>query len=1259
MPTLGVDAEINSILPITPAVSGLGAIADHLTVGKTANAVLAIQNGGSLLTSTGYIGHDPGSVGSVLVFGAGSTWTNTVDFYVGYQGTGTLTVAAGAAVASSNGYIGYAGPGLATVTGANSTWTLSGPLSIGYFAPGTLNIKAGGAVNSQDAVIAETEFSEGAVNITGATWTSSGAIVIGGGGNGTLTVTGGGTLNSVTGVVANYATSTSEVTISGAGSSWTSSDGMIIGREGTGRLVIADGGAVLSDDDTFVGDSGTGLVTVTGANSTWTVTDKLVVGNSGSGNGSVRVEAGGVVAAQEVVIGQSSGATGSFEVTGPNSRWDSSGQFSVGAGGSGTAKVLDGAKVTSQTIEIGLDSTGLGELTVSGAGSSWTTEHSGGIGSDGVGKLLIEAGGALNVVGLSFGGSATGQGTGVVTGAGSSLNASGGLYVGASGTGTLTVSEGGTVASNEAYISLGFGGTGVATVTGDGSSWTNVGLFVVGSSGTGRLNVEAGAKATTLDAIIGRSGQGVLDVTGAGSSFVGTGNILVGEKGTGALSVSAGGAISAQSTVVAVDPGSSGSISVSGAGSSLSSPVNLFVGAEGNGAMFVQSGGTVSSGVSALGAQASGIGEASVTGPGSTWLNSADLSIGGEGTGVLTVANGGKAEVDGTTHIAAEAGSSGTLNIGGAKGLPAAAPGLFAAGAIAFGPGEGKIVFNHTSDGYQFAAPMTGTGTIETISGTTVLTGNSSGFTGKTTASGGTLAVNGVLGGTLDILAGARLEGTGTVSSVTIASGAVVAPGNSIGTLNVAGNATFDAGSIYEVEIDPAGSDSDLVHATGTVTIDGGTVRHIGLNGSYSPLRSYRIITADSGVSGTFAGVTSDFAFLDPTLSYDPNNVFLRLVRNDVAFCAVGNTPNQCATGNGVQSLGLGNPVHDAVLMLGETGARAAFDQLSGEAHASAKSVMIDDSRFVREAALDRLRDAFDAVGAVRSPVMAYADGKQVAAAANTDRFAVWGRGFGAWGQWNGDGNAATVNRDIGGFFIGGDGLVTDTIRLGVLGGYSRSSFRIGDRKSSGSSDNYDIGLYGGTNWGAVAFRSGAAYTWHDLSTSRSVAFPGFADTLESDYRAGTAQAFGELGYGIEAGQVAFEPFANLAYVNLSTRGFSETGGAAALSGQSSNTDVTFTTLGLRASTSFALDNGVSMTARGMLGWRHAFGDTTPLSTFAFAGGTPFSITGVPIATDAAVVDIGLDVKLTPNVTLGLSYGGQFGNGATDQTARGNLAVKF
>ncbi|MGO4287332.1 autotransporter outer membrane beta-barrel domain-containing protein [Bosea sp. TAB14] len=708
--------------------------------------------------------------------------------------------------------------------------------------------------------------------------------------------------------------------------------------------------------------------------------------------------------------------------------------------------------------------------------------------------------------------------------------------------------------------------------------------------------------------------------------------------------------------------GASGTVAVDGAGSTWTSSA-VFVGYGGTGALTISNGGEAADTAALIGFQAGSSGAATVTGPGSLWSHTGNLVVGDLGTGALTIANGGTVSAGGLVKLASQVGSVGTLNIGGEAGAAAAAPGALNAAVVLFGAGAGSLNFNHTSANYVFAPVITGVGTINQIAGNTNLSADNSGFTGATNVTGGRLSVNGSLANSLVTVSGSgTLGGNGTVGNTFVLSGGIVAPGNSIGTLNVAGNLTQAAGSVYQVELTSAG-ESDRINATGTATIANGAVLSVVKTDAapYVAGMRYTVLQANGGVNGayTLANNGELSAFLGLVGNYDATHAYLDVVKAK-SFASVGWTRNQIATAVGTESLGTGHVIYNAVVNIAtEAQARAAFDQLSGEVHASAKGVMIEDSRFVREAAIDRLRSAFDGASMASAPVTTYVDGKSVLAPATTDRFAVWGRGFGSWGSMKGDGNAATIQRDLGGFFIGADALVAESWRLGVTGGYSRSSFKVDGRSASGSSDNYHVGLYGGTNWGNLAFRSGLAYTWHEVSTSRTVAFSGFGDALKGDYSAGTAQAFGELGYRIKVGQAVFEPFANLAYVNLDTNGFTEAGGVAALTSKGSNTGVTFSTLGLRASTDFTLGNGVGMTARGMIGWRHAYGETTPISAMSFSGGSAFGIAGVPIARDAAVVDVGLDLNLTANAMLGLSYGGQFGSGLTDQTLRGNLNVRF
>jgi outer membrane autotransporter protein len=137
------------------------------------------------------------------------------------------------------------------------------------------------------------------------------------------------------------------------------------------------------------------------------------------------------------------------------------------------------------------------------------------------------------------------------------------------------------------------------------------------------------------------------------------------------------------------------------------------------------------------------------------------------------------------------------------------------------------------------------------------------------------------------------------------------------------------------------------------------------------------------------------------------------------------------------------------------------------------------------------------------------------------------------------------------------------------------------------------------------------------------------------------------------------EPFANLAYVNVRTDGFTEAGGLAALTGHAGGNSVTFTTLGLHASTDFTV-GGVQVFAKETLGWRHAFGDVNPTSTHSFSGdGNPFNVSGISVQPDAAIMTASLGLKLGPNTILSASYDSQFSSTAVYQGARANLSIGF
>jgi T5SS/PEP-CTERM-associated repeat protein len=120
-------------------------------IGFSSAGTLDITLGSTVSNAHGSIGFNPGGVGTVTVDGAGSTWTNGEKLYVGMSGTATLNITNGGAVSNVGfGYIGVNGfsVGTATVDGAGSTWTNISNLYIGYSGTGTLNITHGGLVTA-------------------------------------------------------------------------------------------------------------------------------------------------------------------------------------------------------------------------------------------------------------------------------------------------------------------------------------------------------------------------------------------------------------------------------------------------------------------------------------------------------------------------------------------------------------------------------------------------------------------------------------------------------------------------------------------------------------------------------------------------------------------------------------------------------------------------------------------------------------------------------------------------------------------------------------------------------------------------------------------------------------------------------------------------------------------------------------------------------------------------------------------------------
>jgi fibronectin-binding autotransporter adhesin len=562
---------------------------------------------------------------------------------------------------------------------------------------------------------------------------------------------------------------------------------------------------------------------------------------------------------------------------------------------------------------------------------------------------------------------------------------------------------------------------------------------------------------------------------------------------------------------------------------------------------------------------------------------------------------------------------------------------------------------------------ISGPGSLAKIGSGTLILSAANIYAGATDVQAGTLAVTGSIVSSATVESGATLGGSGTIGGLVAKSGTTIAPGvlAPFSTLTVNGAASFAAGSIFAVSVNAAGQNDKLV-TTGATTISGGTVQVTPAPGTYAPQTRYTLITAGGGVSGTFSALTglSSLAFLSPALGYDADDVFLGFSVKTAPpstplFASIAQTPNQSGIALALQAQPPGSPLFDAIIGQTVTGAVAAFDALSGEVHASAVSAAFDDQRLPREAVFDRLATPYG--GALAGG----AQSVQTLAAPNPAQvFAAWGQAFDSWGHIGGDGNAATLSNNLGGLIFGADATLQGRYRLGVAGGYDYSTLGLGARSSSGNVSTTYVGLYGGLSDGALQLRGGGFYGYNHYGTNRIAVFPGFADALSSGYGGDTWQAFAEAGWRMPVGGLAAysawaEPFVGLTGLEIATRSFGESAGAAALNGASATYDYGITTLGLRGEASLFV--WAPLVANGMIGWQNVFGDVTPNSVLAFASApsVPFAIAGAPIARNALAVEAGADWRFTANVKLGIYYSGLIASNASDNAIKVKLEANF
>lgn len=1056
------------------------------------------------------------------------------------------------------------------------------------------------------------------------------------------------------------------------------------------------GPGVAADVDSVHVDNGNSLL-VTGTGQL-TATDLISIGRGVGLPSSISIENGGTVVAGRVFLGDGPNL-GSLTVDGLGSALTvnldrpSKNQFLVGGLGNGNLTVKNGANVL-------VGGTGLLELGFSGG----TT----------LGTLVIGDGGTA----------------GTVTATEVRMNTVGSSIV-ADFTDTLTLSPlisgvGSLIKDGAGTLNL----TGMNTYTGE----TVIHDGTLALSGQGRIS---GSSNVVVDGTLDVSaavGAQINDLSGGGSVLLGGTTLMINNAAStfgGVISGASGVNISSGTQVFTGENVYTGSTEISsgaelqiGAGGTSGSVASNILnhgtlvfnrsddftfgrqifgtgGLQhiGDGTLVLTGSNSMSGDVSIASSSKLQLGNGGTTGSvvgnilnsGTLTFNRADnVTYGGQITG-----NGSFEHIGGGTLIlTANNSTSGNVRIGSSSTLQLGNGGITGhiGGTIT---NDGTLIYDR-SNNVNWNGIYAGTGDlVQAGTGTLNLTGDSSGFAGTTIVQNGGLFVGngsgaGKLGGDISVLNGAILGGSGTLGSsaslVSVRAGGYLAPGNSIGTMQVTGNLSFDSGSYFDIEVNDggnvAGVNNDFVAVSGNVTIDPtAMVRVRAENGTddgstYAPGTSYQILSYGGTRTGMFdSTVDENFAFLDASLSYGSNAVLFDLTRNEVTFENVAGTRNQVAVANSFASFDPNTPAYQQMIGLSIDQARAAYDSMSGEVFASGQYMINGNLNLFTGALGNRSLGGGGRSTVPSSSPLGYvatvAQSEAVTAIAAADvglppaLSNFWFSPLGGRGSVDGDGNGSAFDWSAAGVATGYETAVPVsqgdlTIGFGV--GYLASWGDNSSRASSFDSQGGYLGIYGDWVDGPLSISGQLAYGLSRISTERDITVGGLTDTAEADYWSHGIGLGVETAYAFAiADGVTLSPLATLSVGWNGHDDFQEDGAGAlnARIGSESNwwADAG---LGFELAHAATLEDGSRLTLRGRALWGHRMGSTTADSTVTLAGGgAPFTVQAADGDRDRLIIGAGLEYATAARMSFSVDYAGEVFGSQDSHTGKIGIRLAF
>jgi outer membrane autotransporter protein len=548
----------------------------------------------------------------------------------------------------------------------------------------------------------------------------------------------------------------------------------------------------------------------------------------------------------------------------------------------------------------------------------------------------------------------------------------------------------------------------------------------------------------------------------------------------------------------------------------------------------------------------------------------------------------------------------------------------------------------------------------------------------------------GTVAGPVFVGRNATFSGNGTVDALDVTGLMKVGP--DIGAPSVTNDLKLSKSATLVYGID-AEKGSATIKVGGTATLGNATLKIPAVPGEYTDTN--RRVVIDAGkIEGKFGKIDSELAFLTATPDYTvEKQVGLVFERNNVPLGDAATSPNGR---NLMESIEEQQPPRTPAQESSSTLVVAPPPAAQNNRPTStsteppkiiasappkslvkvqaikpapkpnaAISALLGTNKTTAADAIDQLGgyDTADLGNATLSSVAPISSGMFSAMGRNNpvgehDNGQVWVQAIGNNGRLAKQLGSYALKHSTKGLMLGTDWAISPNWRLGIIG--SKTQTRLDSYQFDGALDSWLVGAYALRQDGPLALRLGAVYGNHDGSTKRHVVFNGFRDRLKGRYNATTQQVFGQVGYNLDVGQFDIEPYVQVGYQRYQRDAYSEKGGDAALQYNGQTQEHYNSELGLRLARPFVFDQGMRLTPRVDVGWKHLYGDIRGSSHQRLAnGGNVYLIKGVELDRDSLLLQAGLDLAVSPRHTLGLNYSGETGQDNRNGALMGQWRMMF